>query len=85
MAETVIPIGNFKAHCPKCGSELGIDRKGAEVNGEDDLVCPVHGTVTTVNEFRYKFAEENRDLIRKKANNVVEDMLRRAGFNPKRK
>lgn len=69
-SETNIPLGQFKATCPKCGAELGVERSGVEISGDDNLVCPVHGAVMKVQELR--------DSIRSEVGNQVAEQLRNA-------
>jgi hypothetical protein len=76
MAETIIPLGEFKAACPQCGAELGIERSDVEPHGDDALICPAHGRVGVLQEFRDSIGKKVRDNV----GNAIKDALRKAGL-----
>ena len=69
----IIPAGKFKISCPHCGAELGIERDGIELKGNERLICPVHGDQMSLEEARRTVFEQNRDDIVDKAKRLIRD------------
>ena len=71
-----ISLGQFEPRCPQCGAQLMVERRGAEVEGDDRLLCPKHGDQGSVREFRDQVRDQTKDDVV----NAVRDIFRRAGF-----
>jgi uncharacterized Zn finger protein (UPF0148 family) len=71
MVDQIIAEGH--AFCPQCGSELGVERNGVEPEDDDMLICPIHGAVMTLKEFRTQFVNDHRDEIDKQVKKVTDD------------
>ena len=72
---SIIPVGKFKAACPRCGTGLGIKHDGINLEGEERMICPIHGDVGSLEETRIVL-EKNRDKIIDPAKKVAIDRLR---------
>lgn len=74
------PPWRFSAHCPQCGAELKIKRENerfpVQLEGNERLICAVHGDVMSLDEARRIAFEENRDEIIDKAREFARESLR---------
>jgi hypothetical protein len=82
MTDNVIPPWEFKAACPQCGSDLGIERKTeqfpVQLEGHERLICPTHGDVMSLEEARRLAFEKSGDDIIDKAKKFAVDSIRDA-------
>ena len=79
MSEEVIPSGEFTARCSECSAPLMVEQNGAEVIGDEPLVCPIHGTQGTVQELRNKVEVQ----VHAEFHRLLHDGFKRSGFSPK--
>ena len=75
-SDSIIPVGKFKAACPQCGTDLGIKHDSINLEGEERMICPIHGDVGSLEETRRIVLERNRDKIIDPAKKVAIDRLR---------
>lgn len=76
----IIPPWQFKAACPQCGAELKIKRENehfpVQLEGNERLICAVHGDVMSLDEARRIAFKDNRDDIIDKAREFARESLR---------
>ena len=71
-----IPTREDKPTCPQCGAGLLIEHDGIDLKGDENLLCPVHGRVGSLDEIRARILQEERNKIVKNAKQRIRDTLR---------
>jgi hypothetical protein len=61
--DSIIPVGKFKAACPQCGTDLDIKHDGINLEGEERMICPIHGDVGSLEERAGLFSKDRDKII----------------------
>jgi hypothetical protein len=61
--DSIIPIAEIKAVCPKCGVNSAPQRGEVDLKDETRIFCPTHGDIGSLKELRAQLIDQNRDKV----------------------
>lgn len=73
-----IPLGQFEARYPKCGSQLAVERCNVDPFAKDEFRCTACGTTFGKPEVERAALHQNRRQVEREATKAVDKMIRKA-------